>query len=72
MNMATIPIQKKDGLEIVTFNDCDWLIQNGHVKFDWPTIRSAKQALTLLMKLNMMILNVIKQIFEIIETIKFN
>ena len=30
-------IQKRDGLEIVTSNDCDWSIWNGHVKFDWPT-----------------------------------
>ena len=29
-------------------NDCDSSIWNGHVKFDWPTIRHAKRALTLL------------------------
>ena len=41
-------IQKRDGLEIVTSNDCDWSIWNGHVKFDLPTIRDSKRALTLL------------------------
>ena len=40
--------KKRDGLEIVTPNDCDWSISNGHVKFDWYTIRRAERALTLL------------------------
>ena len=42
------PIQKRDGLEIVTSNDCDWSMSNGDVQFNWPTIRRAKRALTLL------------------------
>ena len=44
-------IQKWDRLEIVTSNDCNWSISNGHVKFDWPKIPRAKRALTLLVLL---------------------
>ena len=47
-SLPDYPVQKRDGLEIVTSNDCDWSMWNGHVKFDWPKIQRAKRALTLL------------------------
>ena len=29
-------IQKRDGIVIVSYNDCDWSFWNGHVKLSGP------------------------------------